>query len=146
MAWYLAAKAGSRITGMSVTMTELIGRTIFELVQQGKDTRTIAREIQQLAPEISKGRAAVIARTETHNAALAAIEETARYRRIPVSSKTWHAVMDEKTRPAHAAAHGQTVPFGAMFNVGGVSMSRPGDESAPAELVINCRCSLLLHT
>ena len=143
---YLASKAGSRITGLSVTMTELIGRIIMEKVQEGWDNRRIAREIQELAPEISKGRAAVIARTETHNAALAAIFETASYRRIPVRNKTWWTAGDEKVRPAHAAVHGVTVPFGESFNVGGFAMSRPGDESAPADLVVNCRCSLLLNT
>ena len=143
---YLAAKAGSRITGISVANTEMIGRIILSMVTEGRSVEDIAREIQQRASELSKGRAATIARTETHNAALAAIFETATYRRIPVRTKQWWAVMDEKTRPAHAAAHGQTVPFGQPFNVGGYTMDRPGDESAPAELVINCRCSLLLNT
>jgi len=50
---YLGAKAGSRITGISVTMTELIGRLIMEGVHRGLDNRAIAREIQQLSPEIS---------------------------------------------------------------------------------------------
>jgi len=143
---YLAAKAGGRITGISVGMTELIGRTIMEMIQEGRSTAEIAREIQSQAPEMSKGRAATIARTETHNASLAAIEATANYRRIPVRNKTWWTVGDDKVRPAHAAVHGVTVPWGQPFNVGGFSMQRPGDEGAPADLVINCRCSLLMNT
>jgi SPP1 gp7 family putative phage head morphogenesis protein len=143
---WLAAKAGSRITGMSVFNVEMVGRIIMTMVQEGRPNAEIARAIQQQAPELAKGRAAAIARTETHNAALAAIFETARYRRIPVRNKQWWTVGDDKVRPAHAAVHGVTVPFNEPFNVGGYAMQRPGDESAPAELVINCRCSLLLNT
>lgn len=144
--WYLASKAGSRITGISAANVELVSRIIFEMVQQGRSNQEIAREIQRTAADISKGRAAVIARTETHNAALAATFATASYRRIPVRNKTWWTAGDDKVRPAHAAVHGVTVPFLESFNVGGYPMMRPGDENAPAELVINCRCSLLLNT
>jgi len=143
---YLASKAGSRITGMSVTMTRIIGELIMERVRAGKTPTVIAREIRELAPELSKFRAATIARTETHNAALAAIEATANYRRIPVRNKTWWTAADDKVRPAHAAVHGVTVPWSEPFDVDGFPMMRPGDEGAPPELVINCRCSLLLNT
>jgi len=143
---HLEAKAGSRITGMSASMTDMIGSTILGMIREGRPVAEIARELQNQAPELSKGRAAAIARTETHNAALAAVEATANYRRIPVRNKTWWAVMDGKTRPAHAEVHGTTIPWREAFNVGGYPMQRPGDENAPAELVINCRCSLLLNT
>jgi len=146
MAWYLASKAGSRITGMSRTNVELISRIIMSKVQEGRPTAEIAREIQQMAPELSKARAATIARTEVHGASLAAIFESARYRRIGVRNKTWWTVRDEKVRPAHAAVHGQTVPFNEPFIVGGYEMQRPADENAPAAMTVNCRCSLLLNS
>ena len=53
---------------------------------------------------------------------------------------TWITMEDEAVRPAHEDAHGQTVPIGTSFTVGGVPMRFPGDPTAPIELWINCRC------
>lgn len=54
--------------------------------------------------------------------------------------KTWITVKDERVRASHAAVHGQSVPLGEKFTVGGVPMDRPGDLSAPPEETLNCRC------
>lgn len=56
---------------------------------------------------------------------------------------TWHATLDSRTRPAHAYAHGQEVPQGIPFHVGGEQLLYPGDSSLGASLgnIINCRCS-----
>ena len=56
--------------------------------------------------------------------------------------KEWIAASDEKTRPTHRTADGQIVDQNAAFTVGGFSMMFPGDPSAPAKEVINCRCSI----
>jgi len=56
--------------------------------------------------------------------------------------KTWYATMDHRTRPAHAAANGQTVALSAPFSVGGSSMQYPGDPSGPGDQVIHCRCTV----
>ena len=59
-------------------------------------------------------------------------------------TKTWDASLNGKTRPSHAAVDGETVPADQPFIVGGYQMMQPGDSSmgAPAEEVINCRCSV----
>lgn len=57
-------------------------------------------------------------------------------------SKVWVTRDDQRERPAHRAADGQTVPLRDYFQVGGVPMRYPGDPAAPPELVINCRCSI----
>jgi hypothetical protein len=54
--------------------------------------------------------------------------------------KVWFSMEDEKVRPSHAAANGQSVDVGAKFTVGGHKMDRPGDMTAPIEEWINCRC------
>jgi HK97 family phage portal protein len=56
--------------------------------------------------------------------------------------KTWQANRDEKTRPSHWKANGQTRKAQNAFKVGGVSMQRPGDPTAPIHEVANCRCWL----
>lgn len=54
----------------------------------------------------------------------------------------WITMQDEKVRPAHAAAHGQTVPVDQPFDIGGYKMRHPGDGNlgAPLSQIINCRC------
>lgn len=58
--------------------------------------------------------------------------------------KTWVSMEDERVRPTHAAAHGQTVALGEKFTVGGSKMDRPGDITAPIGEWANCRCLLAI--
>lgn len=60
-----------------------------------------------------------------------------------VAKKLWSAVLDARTRPAHALADGQRVDIGKPFTVKGQLLMYPGDTSLGATLdnVINCRCS-----
>ena len=46
----------------------------------------------------------------------------------------------ERTRIAHASAHGQKVGIDDPFVVGGDLMQQPGDVNGSAANVINCRC------
>lgn len=58
-------------------------------------------------------------------------------------TKTWIPILDSRTRPAHAAADSQTVPFDEPYTVGGQKLRYPGDTSLGATVgnTINCRCS-----
>lgn len=56
----------------------------------------------------------------------------------------WWATTDDRVRPSHWAAHMQVRELGEKFLVGGVEMDHPGDPEAPADEVINCRCSVLV--
>ncbi|WP_277426368.1 phage minor head protein, partial [Streptomyces sp. ADI96-15] len=56
--------------------------------------------------------------------------------------KQWVTRHDRKVRSAHDQADGQIRLLAEPFTVGGVAMQTPGDPSAPASLVINCRCRL----
>jgi hypothetical protein len=147
LAW-LTLHAGAKITGISSTLAGVIASMILEKVKAGKDHKSIARELAKLAPELGKKRAAVIARTEVHNASMAAIEAALKYKNIKMASKTWVAIRDARTRPTHAAVGGTTVAFDQPFTVGGAQMMRPGDGSlgAGAEEIVNCRCSILYHS
>lgn len=57
--------------------------------------------------------------------------------------KKWVAHHDDRTRPAHREADGQTVPAPDTFTVGGYRMRYPKDPSAPLHLTINCRCIMV---
>ena len=58
--------------------------------------------------------------------------------------KVWEASIDGRERETHAEVDGDEVPIDQPFEVGGYQMMHPGDSSmgAPAEEVINCRCSV----
>jgi uncharacterized protein with gpF-like domain len=59
------------------------------------------------------------------------------------AQKQWVAVLDNKTRPAHADADGQIIVVGEPFIVGGEKLMYPRDTSLGASManVANCRCS-----
>jgi len=59
------------------------------------------------------------------------------------TEKVWDAILDGKTRPAHARADGQRRGINDAFDVGGERLMFPRDTSlgASAGNVIGCRCS-----
>ena len=144
---WMAVEAGAKITDISASLRADIAKLMLDMVRAGKSTNRIQSELRKLAPSLSRGRAARIARTETHNAAMAAQDAILKYRKVPVATKTWVTAQDDKVRPSHQAVSGVTVPFNEPFSVGGSQMMRPGDQSlgAGAEEVVNCRCALLYH-
>ena len=80
-----------------------------------------------------------IARTEAGGAWNAGAEQA--YAEEGVAVHVWVATHDGDTRDDHAEAHGQCVPVGEPFVVGGEQLAFPGDPSASAENVVNCRCT-----
>lgn len=92
-------------------------------------------------PDFTRYRALMIARTESTTAAnygASLGNEDADY----LTAKQWLAVLDSNTRPNHVDANGQTVANTDYFEVGSSLMYYPGDISAPAAEVVNCRCTL----
>lgn len=54
--------------------------------------------------------------------------------------KTWYSAKDDRVRDWHLAVNGTTIPENQKFIVNGESLFMPGDRSASASNVINCRC------
>lgn len=60
--------------------------------------------------------------------------------------KEWISVQDDRTRDAHLVMDGVVIPIEDKFEVPATSQSEgafmdyPGDASAPAGQVVNCRC------
>ena len=58
------------------------------------------------------------------------------------STKTWiSALIPGRTRPDHAAAHGQEIARSAMYDVGGEKLVGPGDPNGSPGNIINCLCT-----
>lgn len=93
-------------------------------------------------------RAKTIATTETTRAyaagTLAAGMEQSRVSG-QLLQKQWQTENDERVRVSHRAVDGQVQDLGMPFYVDGFPMMFPGDPLAPPELVVNCRCDLLIQ-
>lgn len=118
---------------------------IMDSIQQGLDAgetrRQLMARIASKWDEIGTGRAETIANTETAAAFNFARDKA--MREAGVTHKRWLHSMSpliKEPRPTHLEADGQIRPIDKPFNIGGVKMMMPGDESAPADEVINCHC------
>lgn len=61
-----------------------------------------------------------------------------------VAKKTWiSALQPNRTRDAHAAAHGQTVGLQEAFTVDGERLMYPGDPQGAPGNIINCLCVMI---
>lgn len=60
--------------------------------------------------------------------------------------QAWITMEDARVRHDHAEAHGQLVPVGGLFAVGGEFLRYPCDPLGSAAQTINCRCELWLST
>ena len=60
------------------------------------------------------------------------------------TNKTWHAIIDNRTRDTHRATDGTTIPIMDAFWVGDSLLLFPRDESlgSSADEIVNCRCWL----
>ena len=116
----------------------------------------IDRAAQGYSNNLLRQRGETIARTETLKALNAGrqealdqlIESPNNDVQAQDVTRKWDAAADARTRATHAAAEGQTVPYGQPFIVGGAMMMYPGDTStgAPAGETVNCRCYVELRT
>jgi SPP1 gp7 family putative phage head morphogenesis protein len=139
---YLAREVvRQRIGGVDMETRQNILRAIARGFVEGEGQDDVAKRILDVIPSISRARAAVIARTETHGAANYGSMQAASATGI-LMDKEWLAAADERTRETHVEADGQIVPMDGAFRVGDALMEYPGDPAGPAEEVINCRCTL----
>jgi SPP1 gp7 family putative phage head morphogenesis protein len=111
--------------------------------QAGESIPQLAKRIRHLFQVASDSRARTIARTEVisayNGASLAVVRD---YGADVVGGKEWIATRDSRTREDHRVADGQIKAMHEPFVVGGAPMETPGDPTAPAGEVINCRCTI----
>lgn len=132
--------------------TDAVFRTTREAEQEGRslDQDELALGASRAFSTRSITRSGTIAQYEVQDAAEsskffeASLLATAAF--LPVRKNTWEAILDRRTRPAHANADGQEVTVGQPFAVGGESLRWPGDTGLGASLenTLNCRCSVQL--
>lgn len=139
---FIAAHTAKRVVDISKTTEALIAAAIAEAEAEGLAIAEIVRRIiEKTGLEIAVKRAIVIARTETHMASQAAIDEVATATGLNLK-REWIAANDARTRDTHVAADGQIRAEGEPFDVGGAKLMFPGDPAGPPAEVIQCRCVL----
>jgi SPP1 gp7 family putative phage head morphogenesis protein len=112
-------------------------------LKAGKTLKETTDEVFKVmkSPRFYKWQAERIARTETTAAANYGAVQSGAVSGF-VMQKRWISALDGRTRDPHAAANGQRANEKEPFNVGGERMMYPGDPSASAGNVINCRCTI----
>ncbi len=132
-----------------------ISQQIITVIARGRDDNLtvpqIAKAIQSRVDGIAPARAALISRTETHSAATRASHLYYGNVRDSLGMsmfKTWTAANDLRTRKEHRGVSGTTIPMDEKFilptpRIGPVKIDHPGDPSAPAYHVVNCRCVVI---
>lgn len=110
-------------------------------ITAGESAGEIAGRIKKAFNDIADERAATIARTETAIAYGRAHLEGMKAKGFEF--KEWLTARDENVRLSHQHADGAIVPIDEPFTIGEAKLQHPGDPSAPAGEIINCRCVLM---
>jgi HK97 family phage portal protein len=139
---YLLKLAGKKIKEITDSTLAQIQSELSDGVAAGESIPELAKRIDTLYLEqIIPNRSKVIARTEVVGASNWSAIQAAKSSGLTLN-KVWLATEDNRTRETHADADGQEVAMDEKFTVGGVEMDQPGDPTAPAEEVIQCRCTV----
>jgi HK97 family phage portal protein len=120
---------------------ELLKDELQEAMEKGENIESISRRIDKVFDYSEHYRSVRIARTEVIGAANEGQLETAL--EVGVEFKQWITARDENVRESHQI-EGQTVGITEDFVTGlGNHIRFPGDRAtgAPAEDIINCRCT-----
>jgi hypothetical protein len=132
----------NKLTG-NVTETTLqrIRDVVRESMAEGKGVTEITRRIREdaFSGDVTTSRARTIARTESVGS-LNEGQYLAATERGVMQSKRWLSQNDGRVRESHANADNDNwIGLAGVFSNG---LRYPHDPSAPAEEVINCRCTL----
>ena len=120
-------------------------------VEEGLSVPDIGGLIRSRASQIAAWRANTIARTETHSAAQNGSLQVA-MDSGKVRLKRWVPVQDGRTRRGdnsdfdHANPDRGEVPVNEPFVISGEELMYPGDPSASAGNIVNCRCAMVYLT
>lgn len=144
----IEAEAAKNIEDISQSVASDVTDVLMRGVRLGHSVDQIATNLYNNIDEFTRGRAATVARTETHNAAMDALWDAVDALDVPAESKTWVCLMDGRERDSHHDLHGTTVDINDPFQAWGGDLMYPGDDSldADASEIVNCRCSVIYTT
>lgn len=131
------------ILGIIRTIKNDVKRFVEDKVSQGIPTSAIITLLMLYLTQKNVIRAQTIARTEITKIMNLASLEWANLQKKELKKK-WIVTLDGKERATHnAMADYPSINVSEKFVVGGFPMNSPGDNSAPASELVNCRCGLM---
>ncbi len=132
---YINNRADFFLKSINDTTFTKLRKVFTENATEGGTREQLVKKIQNTYGEITKFRAGLIARTETHNQTQYGTMQG--YKQSGLNTKIWVSVVDGETRDSHLMTDGEERPLDRPFSNG---LMYPGDPSGDAEEVINCRC------
>lgn len=151
MRGWMKTETAKHVTEVTASVKERLRKVIEQGVEEGLGVEAIARNIRD-KKQFNTFRARVIARTETHNAAIFATDKSVELsgQQLGIDfERSWFNMGDGRVRGTklqdrfnHVKVHNQKRPMKKPFLVSGERLMRPGDGSlgaSPGNL-INCRC------
>jgi hypothetical protein len=133
----------NKVVGVTDTTYAKIKDVMSQGVWDGVPHYEIGQNIESVMGEKWKARGETISRTEVNSAMNAAMLEDARAM-APTLNKVW-ACAFLNSRQDHMDADGQSVPQSEPFIVGWEKMMEPGDDSASADQIVNCACTMFFE-
>lgn len=131
------------VAGINNTVKKEIQKFVMNGLKQGLTRERLLVELEIFLRKQNVVRASAIARTEITRIMNQASMLWAQLQPTPLKKK-WVVILDGKERPSHnAMASAPAILLNEKFLVGGSLMDAPGDVTAPAQEVVNCRCSLM---
>jgi hypothetical protein len=131
------------VLGIIRTIKNDIRRFVDDKFSQGIPTSAIITLLALYLTQKNVIRAQTIARTEITKIMNLASLEWAKLEKREIKKK-WIVTLDGKERASHnAMASTPAIGISEKFIVGGFPMNAPGDNSAPASELVNCRCGLI---
>ena len=134
------------LSGIPANISKKIDQIIMNGRGESLTLATISSNIRKYVIPLSRSRAALIARTETHGAASFANHSYHDQVRTNLGMnmyKEWVATGDNRTRSTHAEVNGDRKHMDDKFLVGGKLMAHSGDPAGGPKNVINCRCVII---
>lgn len=154
---FIVKLTADRVTKVGNTTKKIIKNIIGRGVAEGISNRDIAKNILESGKITSNVRAIMIAKTETHTAAVKAMNQTMKASRLKFEHE-WVSSKDDRTRTRLQGGfeHLDIFPFGPNFEripenqqfvgTGIERLDFPGDPNGSAGNIINCRCVEIFHT
>jgi hypothetical protein len=153
---FIIKLAGDRVQKVNKTTKKLVKLMVSKGLEEGLSNRDIAKNIFNNSTAITRRRALVIAKTETHTMAVKSIDESVRASRFKMQ-REWVAAFDDRTRRRSqggfehlskfpAGANGERVGMDDLFHGTGETLRYPGDPNGSAGNIIHCRCVIIYHT
>lgn len=134
-------RGGQRVTRVTQTTKDNIGRIVTEALKTGKGRQELTEEIMD-EMNTTEARARTIAAQECNTSLLAGNFDMAKLGGF--QTKTWHITNPAKARKTHLGLNGKTVPITEPFVTSkGNKLMMPCDpDCGEAEETVNCHCFL----